>query len=468
MNDLKFAFRQLLKNPGFTAVPPQYRRPDRVRFPWCGSRKPGHSWLFCYGGRAVAVFVAVFGESFLSAAPLRFAGQYCELVVSEVSDRTVRLELFELDENGKALPPPPSTVLVPFTSAEKFRARELTGQKEVRAGGFSVLVKAQPLTVSLRRADGRVVQEATFDDATSTNAGVAFHTEATVLGLGEGAQQFDRRGAFYPMEPSWGGWNRAVLGSVVPSPFIIGTEGWALFAHRPEGQFDLRDGKCRFIPRRDARGRASLDLFVVDVREPADALVEYTRLTGKPVMPPKWALGYFQSHRTLASPDEPLQIARAFREKKLPCDALIYLGTGYCTNGWNTGHGSLAFNTNAFVPENIKALHDLNFKVVLHVNRAPRDLFGTSVASRSLTRHADPLSPSEGERAGAKASVIATAPTRACFGFASAGTTPHALSPWTLMRERRDGPVASAPSSSKSLATTRSRSASHSKASGWR
>ena len=66
-------------------------------------------------------------------------------------------------------------------------------------------------------------------------------------------------------------------------------------------------------------------------------------------MPPKYALGYFQSHRTLAGPEEPLQIARAFREKKLPCDALIYLGTGYCTNGWNTGHGSLAFNPNAFV-----------------------------------------------------------------------------------------------------------------------
>ena len=37
------------------------------------------------------------------------------------------------------------------------------------------------------------------------------------------------------MEPSWGAWNRPVLGSVVPSPFAIGTEGWALFAHLPEG-----------------------------------------------------------------------------------------------------------------------------------------------------------------------------------------------------------------------------------------
>src|SRR5216117_3923141 len=182
------------------------------------------------------------------------------------------------------------------------------------------------------------------------------------------------------MEPSWGGWNRPVLGSVVPSPFLIGTDGWALFAHRPEGQFDLREGRGRFIPQQDPQGSASLDLFVVSMQEPADALTEYNRLMGRPVLPPKWALGYFQSHRTLAGPEEPLQIARMFREKKLPCDALIYLGTGYCTNGWNTGHGSLAFNPNAFVPENIKSLHDLNFKVILHVNRAPRNLFGTAIA----------------------------------------------------------------------------------------
>ncbi len=105
-------------------------------------------------------------------------------------------------------------------------------------------------------------------------------------------------------------------------------------------------------------------------------------------MPPKWALGYFQSHRTLAGPEEPLEIARSFREKKLPCDALIYLGTGYCPNGWNAGHGSLEFNPKAFArpAEDIRALHDLNFRVVLHVNRAPRDLFGASIAEPSDSR----------------------------------------------------------------------------------
>ena len=70
------------------------------------------------------------------------------------------------------------------------------------------------------------------------------------------------------------------------------------------------------------------------------------------------------------------QIAQKIRDDKLPCDAVIYLGTGYCTNGWNLGHGSLAFNPNAFPnpAQQLKALHDLHLKVVLHINAAPRNL----------------------------------------------------------------------------------------------
>src|SRR6266542_3662499 len=184
-------------------------------------------------------------REFAAAAPIRFAGQNAELVLSEVSERTLRIELFPFDEQGRSRPPQRSTVLVPFPSTEKLRSRQLTGAKELRAGRLRVTVKTQPLTVTVRRQDGKRVQELTFDDAAATNAAVAFHADAPVLGLGEGAHQFDRRGALYPMEPSWGGswggWNRPVLGSVVPSPFLSGTDGWAMFAHRPEGQFDLRE-----------------------------------------------------------------------------------------------------------------------------------------------------------------------------------------------------------------------------------
>src|SRR6202007_2072544 len=109
-------------------------------------------------------------------------------------------------------PPVPSTVLVPFSSTEKLRTRESKRQEEVRVGQLRVTINPKPLTVSIRGADGKLVQELAFQN--STDGAFTFLTAAPVLGLGEGAQQFDRRGALYPMEPSWGGWNRAVLGSV--------------------------------------------------------------------------------------------------------------------------------------------------------------------------------------------------------------------------------------------------------------
>ncbi len=97
-------------------------------------------------------------------------------------------------------------------------------------------------------------------------------------------------------------------------------------------------------------------------------MAEYARLTGLPELPPLWAFGYQQSHRTITSREEIVGIARTFREKQLPCDALIYLGTGFAPSGWNTANGSFAFNPRVFPdPEGVIGdLHALHFRVVLH------------------------------------------------------------------------------------------------------
>ncbi|MCI0540013.1 MAG: hypothetical protein L0Z50_32810 [Verrucomicrobiales bacterium] len=61
MNDLKFAFRQLLKNPGFTVHPSQCCRPGRVPFLRRYSERLGHLQLCCYAGRAVAMLILALG-----------------------------------------------------------------------------------------------------------------------------------------------------------------------------------------------------------------------------------------------------------------------------------------------------------------------------------------------------------------------------------------------------------------------
>ena len=55
-----------------------------------------------------------------------------------------------------------------------------------------------------------------------------------------------------------------------------------------------------------------------------------------------------QSHRTLSGPDEILSIPKTFRDKKLPCDALIYLGTEFTPSGWNTRNGEFGWKKENF------------------------------------------------------------------------------------------------------------------------
>ena len=308
-----------------------------------------------------------------AASRIYVGGVPVELAVSEVSERALRIQLSPVDEQGHSRKAPLSEALVSFPEREKLRLRELSRERGTRVGQLRVSVKPRPLTIEIRRADGTLAQELVFDDDGPTNF-ISFRTAGPVLGLGEGADQFDRRGANYPLINGQR-YRLAELGARVFSPFLIGTEGWAMFLNAPAGGFDLRGERGVFHPQPGTEPGVT-DLFVMDAKEPAEAMREFARLTGAPVMPPKWALGYMQSHRTLSSEADILAEARTFREKQLPCDTLIFLGTGFCPAGWNLGHDSFQFNTNVFARDPaavIRDLHAEHLHVVLHVVPLKRD-----------------------------------------------------------------------------------------------
>src|SRR5205807_4515741 len=114
-------------------------------------------------------------------------------------------------------------------------------------------------------------------------------------------------------------------------------------------------------------------------REPAVVTREYAGITGLPEMPPLWSLGYLQSLRTLAGPDEILGVARTIREKQLPCDALIYLGTEFAPSGWNTKNGEFTWHPTNFPNPRaqLAELHAEHCKVVVHTVIEGRHLTGT-------------------------------------------------------------------------------------------
>jgi alpha-glucosidase/alpha-D-xyloside xylohydrolase len=260
---------------------------------------------------------------------------------------------------------------VSIVPIENSKLRNVKTPAVTRVGGYVAAVSNNPLRIEIRDGGGRLIQTLVVDQDGSVTFDLG---SGPIFGLGEGGPQYDRRGHDFPMHSSQDAYNKPFFGGRMPVGWLTGNR-WALFLHDPQGGIDLSGSKGKFTP---ADSALPIDIFVTGLRQPVEALAEFARLTGFPSMPPLWALGYEQSHRTVVDRDALFAVARNFREKKLPCDVLIYLGTGWAPSGWNTGHRSFEFNPKVFPnpAQNIQELHDMHFKVILHEMGPPKGLFG--------------------------------------------------------------------------------------------
>ena len=141
-----------------------------------------------------------------------------------------------------------------------------------------------------------------------------------LLGLGEGGPQFDRKGSMSQMRNGQDGYRLRTHGGRVPIRSIVGTDGWGLYVHDrwvcsiSLARLDASPPHC------SPRSACSTSRRTI----PRTILREYAAITGFAELPARWTFGYMQSHRTLAGVDEKYWGSRVpFREKQLPCDALI-------------------------------------------------------------------------------------------------------------------------------------------------
>ncbi|KAA5546004.1 glycoside hydrolase family 31 protein [Roseiconus nitratireducens] len=355
------------------------------------------------------VFICLCGAT--RGQGVRTAEEAGVLTIRSAGNQTVRITL-QPANSPSDVPSTPALVRSADEDEPRLTLTRLDGPVSRRIGQLDVEVRPDPLTVVVSKED-RIVQRVTFDPDGSLRFRLDDHP---VLGLGEGGPlppretnwrklpvEFDRRGRLHRMRPRW---QADAYGSRNPVPLMIGTGGWALFVATPWGQFDLSDaGEGVFTPmqpgdptqmqqshqdQHEQRGKgippmSSLrpgvfDLFVFDASQPANFFQDVATLTGKAALPPRWALGYMQSHRTLEDEDQLLSIVDTFRQKQIPLDAVIYLGTGFTPRGWNTPQPSFQFNPEIFdrdPREVIADLHRRHVKVVVHMVPWDRDKLPT-------------------------------------------------------------------------------------------
>ncbi len=320
------------------------------------------------------------GKEEAAEPSLRVAGQDVEIQLAPVSEHTARLTIFPVkhaldDGQGMAVAGDGSLVQDAW-GAPILKLRSQGRARTVKTGNLRVKISSDPLAFAMESVKGVVLQNLSVNKDTGV---VSFATgNSPLLGLGEGGPQFDRRGSTDRMHSGQGGYQLRTHGGRVPIPWVIGTAGWAMFIHQPFGTFDFSGAESKFQPP-STDAALPLDIFLIASSEPATIMAEYARLTGYAEIPPLWSFGYQQSHRTLASREEIIAEAKTFREKKLPCDTLIYLGTGFCPSGWNTENGSFEWNSKVFPDpkEILDELHKENFRAALHVVIKTNRLSGT-------------------------------------------------------------------------------------------
>lgn len=150
-------------------------------------------------------------------------------------------------------------------------------------------------------------------------------------GLGEKGGPLDRRNqAFTNWNTDNYGWQESTDPLYKSMPFFIGLrQGRAYGLHLDNSwrsSFDF--GKeSRDAYSFGAEG-GELDYYFIYGPHPKDVIRDYTALVGRMPLPPLWTLGYQQSRYSYMTEARVREIARTFRQKKIPADT-IYLDIDY-------------------------------------------------------------------------------------------------------------------------------------------
>ncbi len=160
----------------------------------------------------------------------------------------------------------------------------------------------------------------------------ALESGEPVYGLGEKWGPLDRRGGLFL------GWNEDAWGvnaeaSYKNVPLVWSPRGWGLFAHTPartvHGVGYAPWSHRSYILLVEEEG---LDLFFL-AGTPEEILGEYTRLTGRPPLLPRWSYGVWWSRCYYRTAEEALEVARTLREREIPGDVLVLDGRAWLRVG---------------------------------------------------------------------------------------------------------------------------------------
>jgi oligosaccharide 4-alpha-D-glucosyltransferase len=216
-----------------------------------------------------------------------------------------------------------AVVLIPEET--HIRINETNREVNYTSDGIEVKIQKSPFQISYSYKGKQITSEKTGYSKDSVHEKIQFNltNDEVLYGAGARALGMNRRG--YRLQL----YNRAHYGYETHSelmnftmPIVISSKKYMIhFDNAPIGYLDLDSKKDNSLTYETVSGRKTYQLIAGDSW--IDLVNNYTDLTGKQPLPPRWTLGNFSSRFGYHSQKETESTIAKFKSAKIPVDAII-------------------------------------------------------------------------------------------------------------------------------------------------
>ncbi|MDM8008046.1 MAG: glycoside hydrolase family 31 protein [Phycisphaerae bacterium] len=253
--------------------------------------------------------------------------------------------------------------------AAEFEVSETRDQVIIATSVMQLIVRKKPFVLECRDLSGKLIvgddpkRRIRWDNG-RTEVFKTTQPGEKYIGLGWRPQRLVRNGRKFVMRNRSSYEPPETFNAEVPLWYGLrrGRAYAIFFDDTSWGTIDVGASSRRYMSFRNLGG--NLDYYIFAGPTMAGILDRFTELTGRPFMPPRWAVGYQQCRWSYTPQSQLLEIAGEFRRRKIPCDCL-YLDIDYMPNGH-----ALTFDPKTF-PKPVallRRLHGQGFRVIANIS----------------------------------------------------------------------------------------------------
>lgn len=192
---------------------------------------------------------------------------------------------------------------------------------QIKGKKDSIWIDGHQISVCLKGAAIQVL--AGWDSGKTRGMQIALPTNSPWYGGGERATPMNRLGQRFMLynNPAYG-YAEGADALNFSVPMLIGTTGYGLLFDNPsKGYLDVGKTNAQVLEAGFESGR--LDLYLIPGKTPAEILTQYTLLTGRQPLPPRWAFGNFISRFGYLNQQQAEDVVGLMQKEKFHADAVI-------------------------------------------------------------------------------------------------------------------------------------------------